>query len=445
MMSWDDVSVTTEPWPAPTADVAIDAVVDLPGSKSLMARHLVLAALAEGPTTIVHPLRSRDSELMAEGLRRLGSRVRIAEQWHVAPGEHRTGRSQTTSVDCGLAGTVMRFLPPLAALGIGTVAFDGDPRARERPMAGLLDAMRDLGIGLDPPTSSALPFAVLGRGHVKGGQVTVRAGASSQFVSALLLAGCRFEQGVHVLLSGPVPSRPHVDMTLAAMTERGLAAEWLDEASVRVRPGSPSGGVVVLEPDLSNAAPFLAAALLTGGEVRVPDWPATTTQAGRALPGLLARMGARVELDDRGLRLRGTGAVTGLGRVDLSEVGELTPVLAAVAALAEGTTQIVGVAHLRGHETDRLAALAGELNALGGQVEQTPDGLLITPRRLHGGLVGTHDDHRMATAAAVLGLVVPGITLDDVRTTAKTMPEFPDRWAAMLGEAPPSRADAVLG
>jgi len=191
---------------------------------------------------------------------------------------------------------------------------------------------------------------------------------------------------------------------------------------------------VQVEPDLSNAAPFLAAALITGGRVRVPGWPQRTTQAGDALRDILDAMGADVALDQGGLTVVGTGEIAGLD-VDLHDAGELTPVVVAIAALAEDPSRVTGIAHLRGHETDRVAALATEINRLGGDVTEQADGLVVRPRPLHGGQVATYDDHRLATAATVIGLVVPGIEVENVETTAKTLPGFVDRWTAMLAGA----------
>jgi 3-phosphoshikimate 1-carboxyvinyltransferase len=199
----------------------------------------------------------------------------------------------------------------------------------------------------------------------------------------------------------------------------------------QVAPGAIQGGEYLVEPDLSNAAPFLAAALVTGGSVTIPRWPATTTQAGDALRDLLAEMGAEVRLDRHGLTVAGTGRIRGL-TADLHDVGELTPVLAALAALADSPSELSGIGHLRGHETDRLAALSTELTNLGGDVVEESDGLAIRPRPLHGGTWHAYADHRMATAGAVLGLVVDGVEIDDIACTTKTLPDFPGMWSALL-------------
>jgi len=422
--------VASADWPAPVADSPVEAVIAVPGSKSVTNRALILAALAQASSTLRRPLRSRDTLLMADALRALGVGIDDqGEDWYVAPGQLRG----PAEVDCGLAGTVMRFVPPVATLAAGDVRFDGDPRARERPMAPVIDALRKLGAEISDDGRGRLPFTVRGRGRLRGGEVLLDASSSSQFISALLLAAPRFEDGVDVRHSGqPVPSLPHIWMTVEMLRAAGAVVE--DESPERwvVAPGPVQGRDVTIEPDLSNSAPFLAAALVTGGRVSIRDWPKRTTQAGDALRDLFARMGGECVLGRDGLTLASTGHVHGID-ADLRDVGELTPTIAAVAALADSPTTLRGIAHLRGHETDRLAALAKELNALGGDVTETQDGLVIRPRPLRGGVFATHDDHRMATAAAVLGLVVPGIEVENVETTAKTMPGFADMWHTMLG------------
>jgi 3-phosphoshikimate 1-carboxyvinyltransferase len=426
-------------WAAPTAAGPVDATVPLPGSKSLTNRYLVLAALAEEPSRLRSPLRSRDTLLMASALEALGTSVTdvhgtggFGDDWVVMPDTLRG----PASIDCGLAGTVMRFLPPVAALASGPVSFDGDPRARKRPMAPVVAALRSLGVPVDDGGRGSLPFTVNGSGRVSGGRVRIDASASSQFVSALLLAGARFTSGVSVEHIGdPIPSEPHVVMTVEALRDVGVVVDDTRPALWRVEPGPIGALDVQVEPDLSNAAPFLAAAVVTAGRITIPGWPQYTTQAGDALRDLLDTMGADVVLDRAGLTVRGTGEVYGID-ADLHAAGELTPVVAALAALADSPSHLHGIAHLRGHETDRLTALADEINALGGNVSQTEDGLVIKPATLRGGRFATYDDHRMATAAAVLGLRVPGIFVENVETTAKTLPGFPALWQHMLeGEA----------
>ncbi len=420
----------SRPWAAPLAPGPVSATVEVPGSKSLTNRALVLAALADRPSRLGAPLRARDTLLMVAALRALGvTVVDDGEDWLVGP-----GRLQgPAEVDCGLAGTVMRFVPPVAALAAGSVRFDGDRRARARPMGQLLTALRAVGAHVDDGGRGALPLTVVGLGSVRGGAARIDAAASSQFVSALLLAGARFDQGLDLRHDAdPVPSQPHIRMTVAMLRERGVSVDDAEADRWVVAPGAVAALDEVVEPDLSSAAPFLAAALVTGGEVRVPHWPRRTRQAGDAVRGLLAAFGAEVSLDDTGLTVRGGGRVHGV-EADLHEVGELTPVLTAVAAVADGPSYLRGIAHLRGHETDRLAALAAEIGRLGGAVRETADGLEVRPRPLHGTLLHTHADHRIAQALAVLGLVVPGVLVEDIATTDKTFPDFPGTWARMLG------------
>ena len=439
------MSMTT--WAAPVADAVIDAVVALPGSKSLTNRYLVLAALAQEPSRLRSPLRSRDTELMAAGLAALGATVQdvpggslCGQDWLITPGQLRG----PASVDCGLAGTVMRFLPPVAALAAGRVAFDGDPRARERPMATVIAALRALGVEVDDGGRGALPFVVHGTGRVPGGTIRIDASASSQFVSGLLLVGARFAEGLTVEHVGPpIPSEPHVTMTVEALRDVGVVVDDADHEVWRIEPGPIGALDVQVEPDLSNAAPFLAAAAITGGRVTIPDWPQHTTQAGDALRDLLDTMGADVSLDRDGLTVEGTGELYGID-IDLNAAGELTPVVAALAAMAESGSHLRGIGHLRGHETDRLDALARELNALGGDVTQTPDSLIINPKPLHGGRFATYHDHRIAHAGAVLGLRVPGLVVENIETTAKTLPQFAELWTSMLGQSGP-RGDRPAG
>jgi 3-phosphoshikimate 1-carboxyvinyltransferase len=421
-------AIDRTPWPAPQARGPLSATVELPGSKSLTNRAVVLAALSTTPTRITAPLLARDTVLMADALRSLG--VDIAPDgadWLVHPGVVRAG-----AVDCGLAGTVMRFLPPVAALGRGDSVFDGDPHARTRPMRTLLDGLRQAGVNVDDGGTGLLPFTVRGQGTVPGGVLELDASASSQFVSGLLLSGARFDKGVEIHhVGGALPSQPHIDMTVSMLREAGVAVDDTQPNRWVVAPGPIDLPDTVIEPDLSNAAPFLAAALVAGGSVTVPRWPSHTTQAGDALRDLLIQMGGSVSLTPSGLTVSGAGSVGPLV-ADLHDVGELTPVLAALAALADGASRLTGVAHIRGHETDRLSALAAELESFGADVDELPDGLVIRPAQLSGGIWHAYADHRMAQAGAVLGLRVPGVEVDDIASTTKTMADFPALWTSLL-------------
>ncbi len=404
------------------------ATVRLPGSKSLTNRELVLSALAASPSVLINPLVSRDSELMIQALRNLGVEIRQqTDSVKIFPKE----LMGETKIDCGLAGTVMRFIPPLAALAKGSVEFDGDPQARQRPMGTTIDSLRKLGIEVKSQ-NQALPFTVIGSGQVTGGKLEIDASKSSQFVSGLLLAAPRFKQGLTLSHVGEhVPSLPHIDMTLKCLQERNISAHATSETSWEVKPGEIAGAEVEIEPDLSNAGPFLAAALVTGSEVRVEGWPTSTTQVGDEFRNLLSQMGAEVFLTGSTLTVKGTGQILGI-KVDMSKAGELVPTIAAIGALATTPSEITGISHLRGHETDRIKALVTEINRIGGHAEELEDGIAITPAKLSGGVWHTYADHRMATAGAIIGLRVPGIEIEDIGVTSKTMPEFPSLWLKML-------------
>ncbi len=435
------------PWSTLAAAGPVSARVRLPASKSITNRALVLAALSDDPAAVANPLAARDTLLAVGALRALGTQITGTDSlavWRVTPGQPPAGAD--VSVDVGNAGTVMRFLPGVAALTSAAVHFDGDARARQRPVGPILAALGQLGVRIDDGGRAAVPFTVHGRGAVRGGKVTLDASGSSQLVSGLLLAAPRFDEGVEIRHEGPpVPSAPHIAMTVrmlraagAEVTEIAARAEGRPD-TWRVRPGRLSLGAVTVEPDLSNAGPFLAAALVTGGTITVPDWPRDSLQAAGAILDVLASMGARHEIGSDGLTITGTGRVHGI-TADLRDVNELAPVLTAAAALADSPSVFTGLAHTRSHETDRLAALAKEINALGGDITELPDGLQIRPRPLRAGTAGTlfgsYDDHRMVMAAAVLGLAVPGIDVDNAQTVAKTFPGFTDVWAEMLGLRP---------
>ncbi len=423
-----------DPWPAPTSDGPVRAKVAVPGSKSQTNRALVLAALADGPSTITGGLKARDTKLMMSGLRAMGADISsTGDNWQVEPGKLKG----PAHVDCGLAGTVMRFLPVVAGLAKGDVRFDGDPRARMRPMASILGALETLGVAIADDGRNSLPFTVRGSGRVPGGSVSMDASASSQYVSAILLGAARFEEGVDLRHVGQaLPSLPHVHMTVQMLRESGVeVTAFLDDptdARWVVTAGPIRAVNRSIEPDLSNAAPFLAAAMVTGGRVTIPGWPAATTQAGAQLREILTQMGATTELTSKGLTLTGPEQIAGLD-INLRDVGELTPVVAAVAALASTPSRLRGIGHLRGHETDRLDALSTEINRLGGRVRAKQNSLRITPAPLHGGSFQTYDDHRMAMAGAVIGLRVPGVRIVDVDTTRKTLPGFTTLWQDMLG------------
>ena len=411
----------------------ISATVTIPGSKSVTNRALILAAQATTPSLIRRPLISRDSELMVAGLRELG--IAIVETtvdgdaaWQVTPAKMRG----PVKIDVGNAGTVMRFLPPLSALATGSVAFDGDPRSHERPLGPVIKALEDLGISVEHEGRYSLPLTLNGTGEIPGGALEIDASASSQFLSALLLIGPSMTNGITVKhVGGALPSMPHIDMTVDMLRFFGATVE-VDAANNiwKVLPGKLIGQDFVIEPDLSNAAPFLSIAMICGGDVTIADWPTATTQPGDQLRDIFTQMGAKVDFVDSGLKLTGTGKIHGID-IDLHDVGELTPAIAALCALADSPSHLRGIGHLRLHETDRLAALTNEINALGGNVTEEETALHITPAPLHAGIFHTYDDHRLATAGAAIGLVVPGIEVENIATTRKTLPDFPGLWSSL--------------
>jgi 3-phosphoshikimate 1-carboxyvinyltransferase len=425
-------------WRAPAAHGPVRATLRLPGSKSISNRALMLAALSDSPSTLRGLLTARDTSLALAALRVLGCSVdETGGGLSVSAGSLAAGAA--VSVDVGNAGTVMRFLPAVAALSAASVAFDGDPRARERPIGALLVALRTLGVAIDDGGRGALPFTIHGSGSVRGGAVTLDASGSSQLVSGLLLAAARFDRGIEVQHEGPpVPSLPHIEMTVRMIAGAGADVEvgagerpdfW------RVRPGRLDLGDFTIEPDLSNAGPFLAAALVTGGSVTIKDWPANSLQPADAILDVLTRMGAAVSSGPEGLTVTGSGVIHGI-EADLRDIPELCLPLTSVAALASGPSTFSGVGHTRLQETDRLAAITKEINALGGDVTELPDSLTIRPRPLRaepGHVFESYDDHRMVMAAAVLGLAVPGIEVTNVATVGKTFPDFTARWGELTG------------
>lgn len=422
------------PWLAPTRETPVTGQVIVPGSKSLTNRALVLAAVADAPSMLTRALGSRDTALMIGALTALGASVeRDGLEWTVRPIDP-DAVTEAVTVDCGLAGTVMRFVPPLAALGSSRVTFDGDEQARVRPMSTTISSLRALGVEVDDDHRSTLPFTVRGRGGVEGGAVAIDASSSSQFVSALLLAAPRFTHGLDLTHRGSsMPSAPHVAMTVEQLRSRGVTVE-AEATRWQVSPGPVAAQDVEIEPDLSNAGVFIAAALVTGGEIRVRHWPERTDQPGDQWRSIVAAFGGTAELDGDDLVVTGPRHLSGV-ELDLHQVGELTPVVTAVAALAEGPSRLTGVAHLRGHETDRLAALATELNRLGGDVDELDDGLEIRPRPLHGDVFRTYHDHRMAHAAVVLALRVPDLFVENVVTTVKTYPNFAPVWERLVTQS----------
>lgn len=442
------------PWPAPYAGAPVCGEVTVPASKSLTNRFLLLAALAEGPSTVVNALESRDSSLMLDALAALGASCERITDFE-ATGEDAVRITplpldrhdlSPAKVDCGLAGTVMRFLPAAAALTGRTAEFDGDPEARLRPMGAVLEGLRALGAqisgpGTEPPQT--LPFTVSSPGGLDGGEISIDASASSQFVSGLLLTAPRMRRGLTLHHSGDVvPSSEHVTMTVTVLHALGVTVDDSEPFLWRVEPAVIPAFTRRVEPDLSNAGPFLCAAAATGGEVTLRGWPVESTQIGRRWTELLPRFGAEVrtapEPGGRTVTVTVRGGRDASGRPRLVSPGtvdgtaELTPTVAALAALAEGETKFTSVGHLRGHETDRIAALVAEVRRLGGEAEETDDGFRILSPVRRGAVVRSYADHRMATFGALIGLRMPGVEVEDIGCTSKTMPTFPTLWQRLV-------------
>lgn len=410
-----------------------------------MNRALILAALADSPSKLITPLRSRDTELMAKALRALGVSIteskndKKEEFWQVNPAP----LFGPASIDVGNAGTVMRFMLPVAALAKGLISFDGDPRSHERPLGPLIKALEDLGVLIDHKNRYSLPLLINGSGSISGGEIEVDASKSSQFLSSLLLAGSRMKDGLALRNSSTsLPSQPHIEMTISMLRDFGANVEVSSKNGSQlwsIAPGNLRGRDLVIEPDLSNAAPFMAAPMICGGSVIIRDWPKSTTQPGDRLRQIFTSMGAQIEFvdseDATGLKVSGTGAIHGI-EIDLHNEGELTPSIAALAALADTPSYLTGIGHLRLHETDRLAALAKEINALGGKVREEEGALRIEPAKLKlnatENLFHTYEDHRMATAGAIIGLALPGLIVENIETTRKTIPDFPALWSSIL-------------
>jgi len=453
-------------WPAPFIEKidpsrGLNAVITIPGSKSVTNRALILAAISQTPSTIRRPLSSRDTDLMVKALRSLGCQIDEVKSEdgfdYVVTPKKLMGPAQ---IDVGNAGTVMRFLPPIAAFATGLIHFDGDARSHERPLAPVIAALEQLGVSIEHGNKHRLPMTINGAGKVKGGVVEIDASTSSQFVSALLLMAPATELGITIKNIGDsLPSQPHIDMTISMLRLFGATVEVNSDSdgkskgSWRVLPGKLTGQDLIVEPDLSNAAPFMAAAMVCGGTVVIRDWPKQSTQPGDQLREIFTRMGAEIKFTQAGLSISSGGnssggnssgtpldSISGID-IDLHDVGELTPSIAAVAALASTPSTLRNIGHLRLHETDRLSALATEINRLGGEVIESATDLTIKPKPLSVGssvapyLFKTYEDHRMATAGAIIGLAVPGVIVENIETSKKTLPNFPELWSQMLGSA----------
>ncbi len=417
-------------WSAPfRASKPISGAINIPGSKSVTNRALVLSALASSPSTLRKGLRSRDTDLMIKALSSLGVKIEIEEDlWKITPAP----LLGPAGIDVGNAGTVMRFLPPLAALAKGLISFDGDPRSHQRPLGPVIMALESLGVSVEHQGRYSLPLVINGAGYINGGEVEIDASASSQFLSSLLLVAPLMKQGLEIKNVGKnLPSKPHIEMTIAMLAQYGAVVDTSIANQWSVKPSILSGVDLVIEPDLSNAAVFMAAPLVCGGEVVIKDWPRKTTQPGDQLRQIFSEMGGAIDFVEQGLRVRSSGQIRGID-IDLGDVGELTPVIAALACFANSPSHLRGIGHLRLHETDRLSALKSELTALGAEVIEEESALRIHPKPMKSGVFHTYEDHRLATAGALIGLAVDGVEVENIETTKKTITDFPALWSQLL-------------
>ena len=417
-------------WSAPfRASKPISGAINIPGSKSVTNRALVLSALASSTSTLRRGLRSRDTDLMIKALSSLGVKIEIEQDpWKITPAP----LMGPAGIDVGNAGTVMRFLPPLASLAKGLISFDGDLRSHQRPLAPVIKALENLGVSIEHQGRYSLPLVINGAGYITGGEAEIDASASSQFLSSLLLVAPLMKQGLRIKNIGKsLPSKPHIEMTIAMLAQYGAVVDTSIDNQWSVEPTTLSGVDLVIEPDLSNAAVFMAAPILCGGEVIIKDWPRKTTQPGDQLRQIFSEMGGEIDFVDQGLRVRSSGHIRGID-IDLGDVGELTPVIAALASLADSPSYLRGIGHLRLHETDRLSALKNELTALGAEVLEEESALRINPKPMKAGVFHTYEDHRLATAGALIGLAVNGVEVENIETTRKTITDFPALWSQLL-------------
>jgi 3-phosphoshikimate 1-carboxyvinyltransferase len=416
-----------DPFPIEVMTAPLDAVVSLPGSKSITNRALVCAALARGTSVLTNALHADDTEAMVDGLRALGAEIDADWPRRRLTVTGTAGRpvADVALVDARQSGTTSRFLLPVAGLGEGLRRVDAANRMRERPMGEVLDAVRSLGGSVhEVGAVGHLPVEVEG-GTLAGGEVTVRGDVSSQFLSGLLLAGPAMRSGLVARLVGDLVSQPYVALTVAVMDRFGATVEQPDDRTWIVAPQEYAGTTYDIEPDASAASYAFAAAALCGGRVTVVGLGTGALQGDLAFVDVLERMGATVERRADSTTVVGTGTLHGV-EVDMGRISDTAQTLAVVAAFADGPTRVTGVGFIRGKETDRVGAVVAELNRLGIQADEEPDGFSVRPGPVRPGVVRTYDDHRMAMSFALAGLLVPGIQIEDPRCVAKTFPGYWD-------------------
>jgi 3-phosphoshikimate 1-carboxyvinyltransferase len=417
MPDWIDV----EPLPQPP-----DAVVRVPGSKSITNRALIVAALAPGRSVLCGALFSDDTRYMAESLRRLGLSVESDESAETIAVEGAAGRVPAAEAELfvGNSGTSIRFLTALTALGHGRYRLDGVPRMRQRPIAPLIDSLRQLGVDVASEGDSGCPPVEVHTEGLAGGRVRMRGDWSSQFFSALLLIAPVTDRGIEIAVEGELVSRPYIELTAAVMRDFGATMSNEQYRTLTV-PGRQSYHACsyAVEPDASSASYFFAAAALTGGHVRVEGLGRGSAQGDYRFLEVLERMGCQVERGDTATDVRGPKRLVGVD-VDMRDISDTAQTLAAIAPFAAGPTTIRNIGHIRLKETERIAAMATELRRLGQGVEEFPDGLRINPAPVTPAAVATYDDHRMAMSFGLVGLRAPGIRILDAGCVAKTFPDY---------------------
>ncbi len=399
----------------------VRGTVRVPGSKSITNRALVCAALADGPSMLVNASDSDDTALMINGLDQLGILVRREADGLVIEGKGGRLFPPKFPIPVGNAGTTLRFLLSLASLAPGEVTFEASPRMMERPITDLLDALQALGVATAMDESLSR-YRVAG-GSLAGGRTTVATDKSSQFLSSLLLVSPYARDEVQIDLAGEMSSAPYVRMTLRVMEAFGIQAGRNNDGGYRITPARYRGSQYPVESDMSGASYFAGAVAIAGGEVRFPGLPSPSIQGDSEFLTLLESMGCTVLHEGSETVVRGKGALRGID-VDMNAIPDMVPTLAAVALFAEGTTRIRRIGHLRFKESDRLSALGEELGKLGARVRTTGESVEIEPATLHGALLDTHDDHRLAMSFAIIGLRIPGVQIDNPQCVKKSFPGF---------------------
>lgn len=413
----------------------VDAAIEVPGSKSLTQRALIAAALAKGESRLIGPLESDDTAFSAKALMQMGVAMERQKDWRIT-GSGGLIKPADMPIYLGNNGTATRFLTSVAALGDSTSIIDGDSRMHQRPIGPLMTALQGWGVDIVSTLGTGCPpLRINGRG-LAGGTTVLPEGKSSQYLSSLLLVAPYARQPAILKVEGEVLSKPYVFMTLAVMAEFGILVECArDLSSFTIPQGCYQAREYRIEGDASNASYFWAAAAVTGGRVTVTNVPVPSLQGDAMLVPLLGRMGCEVTKTDHGITLQGTDRLEGI-TIDMGDMPDVVPTLAVVAAFAHGTTVIENIAHLRIKECDRLAAVVTELTRLGAHVEERDAAMIIHGNGgadLHGALIETYEDHRMAMSLAVAGLRIPGVKISGEKCVGKSFPDFWQRFALLAG------------